>query len=215
MRTSLFLFFLSLLASACQQKNKPAQLKIESQPLKEIVESARLKGAILIYDELEDTFYSNDFGWAESGQLPASTFKIPNSLIVIETGTLMNASDTIYWHGDERAFDSWEEDMTLKSAFFKSCLPCYQQLTRKMGLDNMKKYTSAFAYGKMVFDSTSFDSFWVAGDSKITQFQQIEFLKKLYHSQLPVSERTESIVKKMIREPLGDYQLSAKTGWSI
>lgn len=214
-RTPLFLFLMSLLVCACQQKRKSAQPKIESKPLIEIIESAQLEGAILIYDESKNTFYSNDFDWAETGQLPASTFKIPNSLIVIETGTLQDASDTIRWYGDERMFDSWEEDMTLKSAFFRSCLPCYQQLTRKMGLANMKKYTSAFAYGKMAFDSTSFDSFWVEGDSKISQFQQIEFLKKFYHSQLPISKRTETIVKNMIREPLGEYQLSAKTGWSI
>ena len=214
-KTLLFIGILNLLVISCQQNKKPAAFKVESKPLKEIVESARLKGAILIFDESQNRYYSNDFDWAESGQLPASTFKIPNSLIVIETATLQGASDTIYWHGEERMFDSWAEDMTLKDAFFRSCLPCYQQLTRKMGFANMKKYTSEFEYGEMVFDSTSFDSFWVKGDSKINQFQQIEFLRKFYHSELPISKRTETIVKNMIREPLGEFQLSAKTGWSI
>ncbi len=105
--------------------------------------------------------------------------------------------------------------MTLKDAYFRSCLPCYQQLTRKMGYEHMKAYTKKFSYGEMIFDTASYDSFWVQGASTINQFQQIDFLRRFYHSELPIKKETERIVKEMISVTEGSYELSAKTGWSI
>ena len=210
-----FLLVLSLLFSCAVKKENTTVKKMTSAQLEQIIDSAKLLGAILIYDEEKKTFYSNDFTWSESGHLPASTFKIPNSMIALETAMIDEAKDTIYYTGEERAFDSWEEDMTLRQAFHRSCLPCYQQLTRKMGYQNMKAYTYKLGYGNLSFDSASFDSFWVLGKSEISQFEQIDFLQRFYHSQLPISNRTEMIVKEMIKVSENGYDLSAKTGWSI
>ncbi len=60
--------------------------------LNKILENAQVDGSILIYDYIGNEMISNDFKWAESGYLPASTFKIPNSIIALETGVI--ASDT-------------------------------------------------------------------------------------------------------------------------
>src|SRR5690606_14963651 len=68
-----------------------------------ILDSAQVKGAILIYDLETDQWYSNNFNWAKKGQLPASTFKIPNSVIAIETGVVKNDSTLFRWDGEPRA----------------------------------------------------------------------------------------------------------------
>ncbi|MGB3466899.1 MAG: penicillin-binding transpeptidase domain-containing protein [Cyclobacteriaceae bacterium] len=185
--------------------------RVNSEEFRVIIDSSKLVGALLVCDEAKNVFYSNDFQWSEKKHLPASTFKIPNSMIALETGVIENASDTIFYTGEQRMFDSWEEDMTLKSAFHRSCLPCYQQLSRKVGFERMRSQVSKLGYGEMNFDSTSFDSFWVKGTSGISQFQQIDFLKRFYHSELPISKKTEEMIK--ITE--NGYELSAKTGWSI
>ena len=68
----------------------------------------------------------------------------------------------------------------------------------------------------MVFDSKTIDNFWLDGESKISQIQQIQFLKRLYFSELPISKRTEAIVKNiMLIEKTDDYTLSGKTGLSV
>lgn len=80
----------------------------------------------------------------------------------------------------------------------------------------MLAYLNKLEYGDIKVDSSTIDMFWLAGESKINQFQQIDFLKRLYESKLPISHRTEAIMKRMMLiENQEAYKLSGKTGWSI
>ena len=181
-----------------------------------IIDSANLKGAILIYDLNESKFYSNDFKWAKKGQLPASTFKIPNTIISLETGVVENESTVFKWDGEKRGMEAWEQDLSLRDAFHFSCVPCYQDVARKVGVERMVSYLDKINYGKMKIDAASIDMFWLQGDSKINQFQQIDFLKRLYQSELSISKRSEMIVKRILLIEENDtYKISGKTGWSI
>ena len=180
------------------------------------IDSTDVTGSILIYDLKDDKYYSNNFNWAKKGCLPASTFKIPNSIIALEIGVVENDSTLFKWNGDERRLKVWEQDMTLKEAFHYSCVPCYQEVARKIGVRRMNEYLDKLDYGKMEVDTTNIDMFWLEGESQINQYQQIEFLKRFYNSELPISKRTVTIMKKMIViEENENYKLSGKTGWSI
>jgi len=183
---------------------------------KGIIDSAGVIGSVLIYDPQINTYYSNDFDWARSGQLPASTFKIPNSLIALETGVVSSDSDMFYWDGRPRRISTWEADMNFRQAFERSCLPCYRQMARQIGLAGYDHYLPLLNFGQMEVDSSDVDLFWVQGQSIITQFEQIEFLQRFYNSELPVSKKSESLLKDMmIRERNPEYTLSGKTGMSI
>ena len=71
-------------------------------------------------------------------------------------------------------------------------------------------------YGSMKFDSVSLDIFWLEGESKISQMQQIDFLERLYLSKLPISKRTETIMKRLlVIKETNEYNISGKTGWSM
>jgi beta-lactamase class D len=214
------LFLLISLTVNCQTKNNDSKNSQEKEVVvpefNKILDSLKVKGAILIYDYSNKTYYSNDFSWAKTGFLPASTFKIPNSIIALETEVAKDDSTIFKWDGEEKWNKNWEKDLTLKEAFHVSCVPCYQEIARKIGLKRMKNYLKKLNYGQMIFDSKTLDNFWLDGNSKITQFQQIQFLKKLYFSELPISKRTESIVKNIMKmEQTNDYTLSAKTGLSV
>jgi len=68
----------------------------------------------------------------------------------------------------------------------------------------------------MVVDSTNIDLFWLEGESRISPVEQIDFLYRFFEGQLPVSDRTASIMKRlMVIEQNQEYSLSGKTGWSI
>lgn len=182
----------------------------------EIIDSNDVKGSILVYDLSTNRYYSNDFKWSKIGKLPASTFKIANSIIALETEVVKNDSTLFKWNGEQRRLRSWEQDLIFRDAFHFSCVPCYQDVARKIGAKEMNKYLDEFEYGSMKVDSTNIDIFWLEGESKINQFQQIDFLKRLYTSKLPISERTEKIIKRMmVIEDNNSYKLSGKTGWSI
>lgn len=181
-----------------------------------IIDSAEVQGSILIYDLKDDKYYSNDFQWAKKGNLPASTFKITNSIIAIETGVVENDSTLFKWNGEERTLKNWEQDLIFKEAFHYSCVPCYQEVARKIGVKRMSEYLNKLEYGNMKVDSTTIDLFWLEGESRINQFQQIDFLKRLYQSKLPISKRTEAIIKRMmVIKENNYYKLYGKTGWSI
>lgn len=182
--------------------------------LNEIIVNADVKGSILIWDG--NKYYSNDFEWAKKGRLPASTFKIPNSIIALELGIIENDSTIIEWDGEPRYRKVWEQDLTFKEAFHHSCVPCYQDIARKIGVQRMKNYLNKMSYDKMKFDSTNLDMFWLEGQSEITQYQQISFLRTFNEQKLPISKRTHTIMRRMmIIEENEEYTLRGKTGWSV
>ncbi len=228
MRTVKLLIFLSFLSAwSCANKETPTtnetrdsekERLVVAPIFQEILDSAQVMGSILLYDlkEREDIYYSNDFEWAKKGFLPASTFKITNSIIALETGVVENDSTLFKWDGQKRRIKDWEQDLIFKQAFHLSCVPCYQEVARKIGPERMKEHLDKFKYGNMQLDSSNIDMFWLQGSSQISQFQQIDFLKRFYHSKLPISKRTEQIAKKLIViEETPDYKISGKTGWSI
>src|SRR6187431_2465309 len=126
MRKIILLLSLIVIANGkiqAQIKNNNA-LKAIKPEFGKILDSLGVKGAVLIYDIKNKTYYSNDFAWTKMEILPASTFKIPNSIIALETGVIKNDSVIFKWNGEKRNFKKWEEDLTFKKAFQVSCVPC-------------------------------------------------------------------------------------------
>jgi len=184
----------------------------------QILDSADMQGSILIYDLAAQTLHSNDFNRCEKGFLPASTFKIPNSIIALETGVVENDSTLFKWNGEKRRLKRWERDMIFRDAFHLSCVPCYQEIARKIGVEKMNQHLQKFDYApkNAPIDSSIIDLFWLDSDFKISQFQQINFLNRFYHSQLPIAERTQTLMKRlMVIDETENYKLSGKTGWAI
>ena len=217
------LTLLLLLCFSCKDRSQIAKTetqktdnnKIVKPEFQSIIDSSDVKGSILIYDLNKDIYYSNDFEWSNKGNLPASTFKIANSIIGLETGVIENDSTIFKWDGEKKWLKNWEQDLILRDAFQYSCVPCYQQVAHKVGAERMNNYVSKLNYGNLKIDSTNIDKFWLEGESRISQMQQIDFLKRFYKNELPISKRTSEVVKSiMLAEEKDQYRLSGKTGLS-
>lgn len=191
----------------------PTRQIVESiQPL---LDSANCIGSVLFYKVSNNMYYSNNFTWAEKGHLPASTFKIPNSIVALELGIVKNDSSMFYWDGEDRFQDRWERDLNFKEALQLSCVPCYQNLAREIGPKRMIETLDKIEYPGMVIDSTNIDMFWLLGESRITSFEQIDFLNHFYNKELPISENTYFSMKNMLLiEDSPHFKLSGKSGWS-
>ena len=214
MKNILFVVFISMifLFVCCNTTTNKNIIETEISDFDKILDSFQVNGSILIYDNDKNTFYSNDFDWAKNGKLPASTFKIPNSIIAVELGIIENDTTILKWNGEQRKMDIWEKDLSFKDAFRISCVPCYQEIARKIGTIKMKEYLEKFEYKNMIFDSLTIDNFWLEGNSKISQKQQIDFLRKFYFSKFPISDRTIKIVKNIMEiERTENNILSGKT----
>lgn len=190
--------------------------KIITPKFDSILVTNHVSGAILIYDYYDNKFYSNNFEHCTKGFLPASTFKITNTLFGLESGIVDADTSIFYYHGEERALENWKQDLNLHDAFHYSCVPCYQELARNIGVKRMNEYLELLKYGHMLVDSSNIDTFWLEGKSQITQFEQIDFLKRLYFEELEISTTTLKTLKNiMVIEEDAFTKLSGKTGWVI
>ncbi|MEM7367792.1 MAG: class D beta-lactamase [Bacteroidota bacterium] len=184
--------------------------------LQPYLDSLGFQGATVVFDPATNTYSGCNLERWSKGYLPASTFKIPNSLIALETGVVSGPDMVFPWDGKKRQLKIWEKDMTFREAFHISCVPCYQQIAREIGVSRMKEFTQKFEYGELDIREDNIDLFWLTGDSKISQFQQLDFLQKLYQERLPLSPATmETFKEMMVRDKTDTYTLRGKTGWAI
>ncbi|MFH1198022.1 MAG: class D beta-lactamase [bacterium] len=170
------------------------------------------RGTFVLYDMNNNKIYKHNPQRAHEQFTPASTFKIPNSLIGLETGVIPDDKYVIPWDSVKREFDSWNRDHDLRSAMKFSVVPYYQELARRVGEVSMKEFINKFNYGNMDV-SGGIDMFWLRGGLFISADEQITFLKKFYENILQISERSINIVKDiLIKEKTDKFTFSAKTG---
>jgi beta-lactamase class D len=181
--------------------------------------SAGLQGTFVLLDGRTGRFLRSDPERARTRFLPASTFKIPNTLIALETGVAPGPDFALSW--DPKAVpreawwpDSWARDHTLATALPNSVVWFYQEVARRIGPDRMKSWLNRFDYGNRDL-SGGIDRFWLDGGLRISPDEQVDFLRRFYFGKLPVSERSTRIVKDLlVLEETPAWRLSGKTGWA-
>lgn len=152
--------------------------------------------------------------YRDSAYLPASTFKIVNSLIGLQTGKIVNDSMIIKWDGIDRGRSECNRDMSMYDAFRISCPAWYQELARRLGKDTMQQWLDTLAYGNKKI--SRIDTFWLDNSLKIRPDEQLGLVKRLYFNQLPFHKINQDIVKRaMLFEDNPNYKLSYKTGWGF
>lgn len=145
--------------------------------------------------------------------LPASTFKIVNSLIGLETGAITGPDMVIKWDGVKRGNSDWNKDMNMKEAFKLSNVAYYQEVARRVGRDSMQRFIDSVGYGNRNI-SGAIDSFWLNNKLKISPDEQLGLMKRLYFDQLPFRKSVQQAVREaMVQEDNTAYKLSYKTGW--
>jgi beta-lactamase class D len=150
-----------------------------------------------------------------SGQamLPGSTFKIANSLIALETGVVADPDKDVFkWDGVVRIIEAWNRDHTMRSAISASAVPVYQEIARRIGAERMQKYLDLFGYGNRDIGG-GIDQFWLTGNLRIDPVQQIDFVDRLRRGVLPVSKRSQDLVRDILPvTKIGDAVIRAKSG---
>ncbi len=145
--------------------------------------------------------------------LPASTFKIPNSIIALETGVVADPDKDVFkWDGVVRSIEAWNRDHTMRSAIAASAVPVYQEIARRIGQERMQKYVDLFEYGNRDIGG-GIDQFWLTGNLRIDPVEQIDFVDRLRRGALPVSKRSQELVRDILPvTKSGDAIIRAKSG---
>jgi len=207
-KTSWILLLVAILANACAPNN----VKIEPAWEKYFTQY-KVEGTFMLYDNGKGTFRVYNIDRAKERFTPASTFKIFNSLVALETGVVKDTTTILPWDGIMRE-ERWNEDLSLNQAFKVSCVPCYQQIARKITQPIMQKWLDTVKYGNMKI--SKIDTFWLDNSLQISPDEELGFVKKLYFDQLPFHKLTMQWVRAiMLMEKTSKYDLCYKTGWGI
>lgn len=172
-------------------------------------------GCFVLYDLNKDQYIKFNPERCTEQFIPASTFKIFNSLVGLETGAVKDENEIMKWDGEKRFYDAWNQDLNMNDAFKYSAVWFYQELARRVGEEKMQHYININHYGNEDI-SGGIDKFWLDGGIRISADEQIEFLKRIYKNEVKFSQRSIDILKRiMINEQNDNYILRAKTGWAI
>lgn len=214
-----WVFIMTMTGAVLMNACSPNNVRIENG-LKKYFDEQQVIGSFGIYDNGTGQFVVYNLSrFKDSAYTPASTFKIVNSLIGIESGRIVNEKMVIKWDGVVRTFSNgdtataWNKDLTMEEAFKSSAVPYYQEIARRIGKDTMQYWLDSLVYGNHKIGE-KLDAFWLDNTLKITADEELGLVKRLYFSQLPFQKRTQDIVKRvMLQESNANYKLSYKTGW--
>lgn len=148
---------------------------------------------------------------------PASTSKIPHTLIALETGYADGPDAFFKWDGKVRFVDSWNQDQTLSSAFRHSAVWAYQQIARELGYDTMSAWIDRLEYGNRTIGThEDLTTYWLEGPLETSVRDQIRFLGRLASETLPLAPDTYRVGKPIMQVDEGEgWTLYAKSGWRM
>ena len=204
----LYSILVSVLATSCQSVPQT----IAREDLKKFYDTYKVQGSFIVYDQKKNRYTVYNKEETSTAYTPASTFKIFNSLVSLETKVVKDQHVVFKWDGKERPVKAWNHDTDMKDAFKNSTVWYYQELAKRVGENQMKTWLDKAKYGNA--DITGgIDGFWLWGKLRITPNEQIDFLRRLHDDQLPFSKRSMDIVKDImiVKDTLGTV-VRAKPG---
>lgn len=176
-------------------------------------------GSITIYDYKRQKWTTSEEADSRSETQSASTFKIINLLVALETGVIKDENEVIKWPGstDTTLYGYRPEiyrDITVKEAFEVSAGWAFIELAKRIGREKYGHYLRLAGYGNGNLSEKG-DDFWNFGAFAISPHNQVEFLVKVYEGKTPFSKKNLAVLKSvMVNEQTKDYILRGKTGWT-
>ncbi len=204
-------FFAVALLLFCIQSCSRNKAKIDDS-LQKFFDSANVTGTFSLFNNTSSDITLYNMKLDTQRFLPASTFKIVNTLIGLQTGKITDENMVIKWDSVKNSVDEWNKDLTMKEAFQVSSVPYFQEVARRIGRDTMQQWIDTIGYGNKNL-SGPIDSFWLNNSLKISPDEQLGLVNRLYFDKLPFNKRAQQIVRNvMLQEDNTLYKLSYKTG---
>jgi beta-lactamase class D len=185
---------------------------------------ARTSSAFVSLDLKSGAYFRVNPAGCATRYSPFSTFKIPSSLIALETGVVKDPSER--WHWDPAKYPPpspapggdyvrlWQQDQDLRTALSRSVVWFFREVATRVGEPRMKQWLATFDYGNQDV-SGGLDRFWLGSSLRISPDEQVAFLARLERGQLPVEKRNLELVQQILAQDSGPgWRLVAKTGSS-
>ena len=185
----------------------------ERNDLDAVFRENNVAGTFVLYDVAGDHLTLVNPARAQARLVPASTFKIANTIIALETGVVKDENEIIPYGGKPQPFKQWEKDMSMREAIALSAVPIYQEIARRVGLARYHDWLARLDYGNRE-TGESVDTFWLDGPLQTSAVEQARFVARLAQQKLDASARAQTITRDIIRlEAANGKTLYGKTGW--
>ena len=155
-----------------------AQDKILDRPEWKEFDKHEATGTILIVDSRASAEKVSVYDRTRAGKRysPASTFKVPHTLLALDAGVVKDEFQVFPWDGVKRGYAPHNQDQNLRSAMRHSALWVMGKIYKAIGEEKARSYLSRISYGNMD-PSTKGGAYWVDGKLAISAEEQVVFLK--------------------------------------
>ena len=180
-----------------------------------IFEQYAAVGTVVLVDERQTPPQTLVFNpqRAQQRYSPASTYKIPHTLFALDAELVRDEFQIFPWDGVPRSFAAHNQNQTLRSAMRHSAVWVYEGFARQLGEGKATRYLQKIAYGNATAHTQTGD-YWIDGDLAISAYEQVGFLRQLYHNALPFKLADQRLTKDvLLGQAEDDWILRAKTGW--
>ena len=223
---------LALLAAGCAAEARPPRAEAPAAPVERPAPSAATwaeggpapelsaafgatPGTIVVLDARTGREARHDAERSRRRMSPFSTFKVPNSLIALETGAIPGTDYRMKWDSirDPRTafMPAWYQDHDMRSAIRASVVWYYKEVARRTGPERMRANLERIGYGNADI-SGGIDRFWLASSLRISAEEQVDFLRRFHAGELFSPRTTQAVKDILVLEETPAYRLSGKTG---
>ncbi len=181
-----------------------------------------INGCAVIYDRRERRYSFYNRVLAEKRASPCSTFKIPATLIGLESKVLRSEETVIKWNGNKYPFAEWQSDQTLEHAFKVSCVWFFRNVIDHSDRLIIEKILTQLSYGNCDIGNREgsyngadpeLSGFWLESSLEISPFEQVRALNRIFEEKTTQSKEHVEILKNiMLTENAGGIEIYGKTG---
>jgi bla regulator protein BlaR1 len=173
---------------------------------------AEYEGSFVLYDLQADQYRIYNENKSTFRVSPNSTYKIYSALFALESNIITRENSTMKWNGKQYPYDSWNRSQNLSTAMKSSVNWYFQDLDKKVHLNNIQHYLKQINYGNYNL-SGGVSQYWIESSLKISPIEQVQLLKAFYRNEFGFKKKNVQTVKEVIQlEEKDGAQLSGKTG---
>lgn len=164
------------------------------------------------------TLYSQ--GACNERSTPASTFKIAISVMGFDSGILAGAHAPAWPYREE--YKAWREEWKTTvdpTSWLRDSVVWYSRsITNRLGKARFQKFTDTFDYGNRDLSGdpaldNGLTTAWLSGSLQISPAEEVTFLRKLIHLQLPASAKAQEMTLRIMpRFAVDGWTVQGKTG---
>lgn len=213
----------TLLIMGCTQKPTEVAVVPQMPPPAPAAAIASMKVCFLLYNMKTDRLEKVIGEEVCRERFPAcSTFKVPLAVMAFDFGVLKDEEVVLKWDGKKGNRPELNQDHNAKTWMRDSVVWFSQRLTPRLGKRRLEKYLKDFEYGNKDL-SAGITQAWLVSPSaktsalKISGYEQLDFMKKLWRDQLAASKRSQRLTREItfLETSPNGFRLSGKTGSNV